>query len=92
MFLSDQGDRGVLSRRNPTAQGEGDNGDQRARSAQERGKRRGTVGRRARGKGRETRNHPDAKGQRRGSAQARGQRLARSVEKQLRDLQSAQQK
>ena len=73
MLWSDQGERGVLSRRNPTAQGEGDNGVQRARSAQERGKRRGTVGRRARGKGRETRNHPDAKGQRRGSAQARGQ-------------------
>ena len=62
LLWSVQGERGTLSWRNPSsaAQGEGGDGVQRARSAQERGRERGTAGRRARGKGRETSNRPDA--------------------------------
>ena len=46
------------------AQGEGDDGVQRVRSAQERGRERGNAGRRARGKGRGASNRPDAESER----------------------------
>ena len=63
-------------------------------SAQERGRERGNAGRKARGKGRETSNRPNAASERGRDEVGAGPRteLVRSAEKQLRDLQSAQQK
>ena len=96
VLWSVKGEGGVLSGRNPSssAQGEGDDDVQRARSAQERGRGRGNGGRRARGQGRETSNRPNAESERSREGVGAGPKteLARSVEKQLRDLQSAQQK
>ena len=77
VLWSVQGERGVLSGRNPssTAQGEGVDGVQRARSAPERGRVRGKAEKRARGKGRKTSNRPDPESERGrdGGAQGRGQ-------------------
>ena len=66
VLWSVQGERGIISGRNPSsaAQGEGDDGVRRARGAQERGRGCGNAKRRARGEGRETSNRPDAESER----------------------------
>ena len=85
MLWSVQDERGTLSGRNPSsaAQGEGDDGVHCARGAQERGRARQ---RRAKGSS----NRTDAESERSRDGVGAGPRT--ELEKQLRDLQSAQQK